>query len=169
MPQLPSGRHFAIQADSLTDMLENAARGIRTHELMVINDTAQLYAYLDVLYFRSGTARKIPPQYFDEAHTPPEKRVPYASGHTLATLIEQEIRHWTAADQNALFDFLLEFRTRQYLLDWLNAVEKVKDRIRQHGHWLARLQALWWDTGCHPLQPEQTINHEDVTDMDNGK
>ncbi|MEX0952101.1 MAG: hypothetical protein WDZ86_07450 [Gammaproteobacteria bacterium] len=57
MSQLPSGRHFALQAGSLAVMLDNATRGIRSHELMVINDTAQLYADLDVLYFRSVTLR----------------------------------------------------------------------------------------------------------------
>jgi len=154
MPQLASGRHIAIGTDSLNGLLEAVMTGFRIHELMSIQAPEHLSPYLDIYYFRPAESNDPAVEYTDAALTPPDGLVPYKSGHTLATLYTGW-QQWPAEDRQAFVDFMAEPRFSDYLNSLFAYIEDYKQAIRDNGPFTARVQAHWWDTGIHPLQPDR--------------
>ena len=152
MPQLPGGRHIAICADSVHELIERAARGLGTHELMAIESVAQLRPYIDVLYFRPGDDTETHSRVADGSNRLPIGWVSFRSGFTLAT-IEPEQARWAEEDRCAFEEFLQLERTRRFIQELLAYVQAAKVAILERGPFLARVLALWWHAGVHPLQP----------------
>jgi len=152
MPELPSGRHFALGTGPLSELLESVTDGFRIHELMAIETPEDLSRYLEIYYFRPCGEDEEATEYTEASLTPPDGMIPYRSGQTLKT-ISGEWSRWPDEDRQAFVDFLNEPRFRDYLNDLFDYVEEFRQTIRDSGPFAARVQAHWWDAGCHPLQP----------------
>ncbi len=155
MPMLPSGRHVALKADGLIRLIEDTYRGLRVHELMVIETPAHLYPHIDVCYFRTNTdGVAVLHVVSEQSRTPPSGLEMYPSGYTLKT-IEKELSNWSTADRIAFECFVHSSRNDHYLDTLLAEVTRHKQQILDHGGAsLSRLLALWWQAGVHPLQTE---------------
>lgn len=151
MPQLPSGRHVAIQATPLFDLIDAACTpdAVITR-LLQIEQRADLSPYIDVMFFREiadAPVLAIAPG----GESVPSGIVPFASGYTLAT-IHQAIRDWPPEDRRGFAEYLGSERMQTHLSALLDRVAEVKHRLGREGGFVLQLQALMWETGCHPVQ-----------------
>lgn len=160
MAQLPSGRHVAIQATPLFALIEAAwlPNAIITR-LLQIEMVADLSNHVDVMFFRASV--EAPTQEAAASGQPlPSALEPYASGYTLAS-IGTVSAGWPADDQEAFADYLASDPVQGFLLALLKEVGDAKYRLGREGDGMQRLQALMWETDCHPLQDE---NADDLAD-----
>ncbi len=153
MPQLPSGKHFAINDYELQEMFRKLAGGFRVHELMAIEKPADLLPYLNVLYFKP-TDDAVTHDYHEKSAKIPDGWQPYQSGFTVVT-IRKELKKWPVEDQRAFAEFLTGEFCQGYLQSMLQNVEMIKAALLEAGPHVARVQAWWWKLGIHPLQPEE--------------
>lgn len=61
---------------------------------------------------------------------------------------------WSIEDVAALKDFFATDRAQQFLANLLGKTIRWQQKILNEGPPIARLQALWWHEGVHPLQEE---------------
>lgn len=112
MPQLPSGKHVAISAARLIELLESAARGERYTEVFAILRADEFDSYIDVMFFRESAGNQ-------EQGAPGSQMIPnglesYPSGWTLETL-DTVAQGWTPEDRAAWDDYLASARVADYL------------------------------------------------------
>jgi hypothetical protein len=151
MPQLPSGKHFALNDYELRQMFLKLENGFRVHELMAIEKPEHLLPFVNVIYFKPSKDAMIYDNHEKSAKMP-EGWQPYQSGFTLLT-IRDELEQWPAEDRQAFAEFLSGAYYQDYLQSLLQDVEKVKSALLAEGPAIARVQAWWWKEGIHPLQP----------------
>ena len=160
MAQLPSGRHIAIQATPLFALIEAVClpNAIITR-LLEIEMVADLRPYIDVMFFHDSVETST--QEIAPGGKPlPSGIEPYVSGYTLAT-IGPVSTEWPVDDQDAFAEYLASEPVQGFLVALLNKVSQAKHRLGREGDAIQRMQALMWETGCHPLQDE---NDDDPTD-----
>lgn len=99
VPQLPSGRHFAISAESLVELFKRVLDGFRVDELMAIVSVEHLLNHIDVLCFRSaGAATRENTERTAEGSAPLSKGlVSYRSEFTVGSI--QARNHDLAKDR----------------------------------------------------------------------
>lgn len=154
MPQLPSGRHVAIQATPLFALMERALQGGVITRLLRIEHIEQLWPYVDVMYFLELPG--VSPVNVAPGGLPvPSDLEPYASGCTLAT-IGSELTGWSEADREAFDAYVASERVQVHLAALLREVTDLLDRLAREGEFETRLQALMWKTHCHPVQGDET-------------
>ena len=73
------------------------------------------------------------------------------TGATLEGILD-EGEAWPPGDWEAFAVYLRSAPFQSYLQGCFASVQKAKDRIRKEGRLAARVQVLWWEAGCHPLQ-----------------
>jgi hypothetical protein len=154
MAQLPSGRHVAIQATPLFDLIDAACTpdAVITR-LLQIERLADLSPYIDVLFFRE-VADAAALNLAQGGQPIPPGIEPFASGYTLAT-IHEAVHDWSPEDQRAFAEYIGSERVQTHLSALLERVSEVKHRLGREGDFVLRLQALMWETGCHPLQNDE--------------
>ncbi|MHB8679324.1 MAG: hypothetical protein ACYC7G_06280 [Rudaea sp.] len=154
MPQLPSGRHVAIQAAPLFSLMEDSMRaGAIITRLLRIERVEHLYPYIDVMFFieLDGARTEGAPG----GQPIPEGLQPFPSGFTLAS-IGAERATWPQTDRAAFATYLASDRVRAHLVALFNEVERLKQRLADEGDAETRLQVLWWKQNCHPVQGAET-------------
>lgn len=151
MPQLPSGRHFAIDTAPLQKILDDAQTAGGVHHLMNIDSIPKLFQHIEVLYFRPIGETPTDWTYCDDSIPRPTGFEPYPSGFNLET-IRSEYATWDAADQAAFVAFLNEERVSRYFEHSLSVIREHQERLLQVPSSLPGLLATWWKLGCHPLQ-----------------
>lgn len=151
MPQLPSGKHFAINDYDFRQLISKVGGGFHVHEFMVIEKTEHLLPYVNVLYFKP-VGQAVEHDYHERSGKIPDGWQPYQSGFTLGT-IGAEVATWTPDDQQGFAEFLAGEFCQYFLRSRLEEVEKVRTALLQEGPAVARVQAWWWKLGIHPLQP----------------
>lgn len=153
MPQLPSGRHVALDPSPLQDLVSSAYSKISTHELMEIESTNQLFSYINILYFLpKDNNSKLSLATFSMGL--PEGLAPYYSGFNLVT-IKNEMNNWVEKDKKAFISFLNETRTNLFLENILQTIQKYQNELMEHPHSLQGMLAQWWKLGIHPLQEDE--------------
>ena len=154
MAQLPSGRHVAIQATPLFDLIDAACTpdAVITR-LLQIERLADLSPYIDVLFFREAPDAAAP-TVAPGGQPVPSGLEPIASGYTLAT-IHEVVRDWSPEDQRAFAEYLGSERMQAHMSALLERVSEVKHRLGREGDFVLQLQALMWVTGCHPVQNDE--------------
>ncbi len=156
MPQLPSGKHIALDPSPLQNIITEAYEGLKVHELMAIENTPQLFSHIKVLYFRP-TEESSSMSLAAFSIVPPDGLEPYDSGYNLAS-IKNEVETWGNSDQKAFIDFLNETRTNRFLEELLEIVSKYQEQLTDQPTTLQGMIALWWKLGIHPLQEEDDID-----------
>lgn len=151
MAQLPSGRHVAIQATPLFELMDASCQpdAVIT-QLLQIERLSDLSPYIEVMFFRASREPVMLP-VAPGGHAVPPGLEPAESGYTLAT-IHEAICNWSLADQRAFAGYLESERVQEHLSALLEKVKEVKHLLAREGDFVQRMQALMWETGCHPLQ-----------------
>lgn len=157
MAQLPSGRHVAIQATPLFALIEAACvpEAVITR-LLQIETTADLFPFIDVMFFRESPDAS-PQEVAPGGHAIPSGLEPHVSGYTLAT-IREVLAEWPAVDRQSFAEYLASDRVQDFLAALLERVSQVKHQLGREGDFALRLQALMWETGCHPVQNEEVVD-----------
>ncbi len=153
MPQLSSGRHVGLDPSPLHQLLDRACDGIDAHELMALEAQPDLFAYINVLYFRQDAGGRSY-QLADQSTAPPVDLEPYPSGYDL-TSIQEELCSWSSADRHAFVGFLNEERTNAFLEGLLAIVRDEQENLLQQPASIPGLLATWWKMGIHPLQDSE--------------
>jgi hypothetical protein len=149
--QLPSGRHVALQATPLFDLLERVASDeCVITRLLRIERREHLWPYLDVMFFRAA-ADAAPVAIAPGGLCVPPGLAPFPSGFSLAG-IAPVLADWSAADREAFASYLVSGRVQAYLDALLGEVARVRGMIASEGDFTTRLQALMWQHGCHPVR-----------------
>lgn len=154
MPQLPSGRHIALDATPLEAIVDRAYEGLAAHELMALVTVEQLFSHVNVLYFRTsegGPTRALAAQ----SAALPEGLEPYPSGFSLSSM-QPEVERWSPEDQVALKQFLNSERTHDFLAGLLEVVRNLQKELLQQPATPQGMLATWWKLGIHPLQDDES-------------
>jgi hypothetical protein len=150
MPQLPSGKHIAIQATGFDALYDEAFNGTQAHKLMQIQTIADLYPYVEVIYF----VHDIKAEHGKNATGPqafPAGLRPAPGGYSLVA-IQHEFNHWSRQDRKAFQAYLESDRIRSFFAELLEDVKQKQEKLLKEGPELGRFLALCWKTGAHPLQ-----------------
>ncbi|HET9034297.1 MAG TPA: hypothetical protein VFN25_15510 [Dokdonella sp.] len=151
MAQLPSGRHIAIQATALFELIDASCMPDTViTRLLRIEREVDLFPYIEVMFFREAADAALP-EIAPGGQSVPAGIEPYESGYSLAT-IGAAIADWPPADQRAFAEYLDSGRVRNHLSALLDKVAEVKYRLGREGDFVLRFQALIWERGCHPVQ-----------------
>ena len=150
MPQLPSGRHIALDRQSLAQLIERMQDETFVNDLLVIERPNDLLPYIDLIYLQPGT-RAADIDYAEGSVPAPEDLEPVHSGFTLKN-INQAVKDWPEEDTQALIEFLRSKRTREFVADTLKIVAEEKKKLLAHPSFAVRCQAAYWLGGVHPLQ-----------------
>lgn len=152
MPQLPSGRHFALDYVPLWEAADAASAGSNIPAFMQIKTTADLAAYTRLLWLIPiGADSDEPVRLLDGSHAPPAGLTPIAAGFTaaqvdaLATSVADE-------DMEAIKAFLQNDRNLQIQQQTLAKVQACQQALLDHPELSIRIQAGWAQLGVHPLQ-----------------
>lgn len=154
MPQLPSGRQFALMPSPLDNLLKEGGHFGNIHKVLAIKTEADVARYVDVLYLvpesEAGSQEGV---LGLNAHSLP---IPPGMAFVPAgfKLSEWEDRSgWSEADRAAFREFLAG-RGALTLGEWLDTVKEGKAKLHETEAPLTRLLVAWWDAGCHPAQEE---------------
>ncbi len=155
MPQLPSGRHIALDPSPIQEIITKAFdSGFGVHGLMAIETIEHLYSHIDILFFRPRADNNdASVSLANFSLVTPDELEPYRSGYNLIS-IQDEFNQWSYADQKAFLNFLNEKRTNHFLGEILETVRKYQEELLEEPTSLQGLLATWWKMGCHPLQDE---------------
>lgn len=153
MPQLPSGRHFALDPAPLAELVRQVQQGKFVHALMALKTQEDAFGHIGVLYFRPRSGPGGVSVFADQSGIPPDQLEHYPSGFNLVT-IQHELARWSADDRNAFLAFLREKRVHEYLEGLLEAIREAQGRLLDNPSTLPGLLATWWALGVHPLQDE---------------
>ena len=157
MPQLPSGKHFALDPSPLQKIISDAYDGLKAHELMAIENIEQLFSHINIMYFRPAKEARDNLPLAKFSIVPPDDLEPYFSGFNLIS-IKDEFDSWCHEDQKAFAEFLNEKRTNSYLEGLLETVKEYQDQLTENPSTLQGMLALWWKLGIHPLQENEDKN-----------
>lgn len=158
MPQLFSGRHVGLDPKKLFRLFKEAEEGRFVHRLMAIHDTDALLRFLEVVELKSeeeGGGVVLNPSSVQSNLA--FKSVPTG---VFANNLEGLSLHWSQEEITEIHDFLFEPRTIDLREKLLVEVKKKQELLLLNSNPIARLQALWWTTNCHPAQEEQWDEHD---------
>lgn len=152
MPQLPSGREIGLQPERLEKLYQEAWEGRFVHEFMMIENTRDLLPYIDIVELKPAVGGRT-------VQLDPRSQAEGKAFHRVGSQISLDKVHllagaWPAGDIAALGEFLASERARKFLDHALARIREGQQRILAEAHPLARMQAVWWREGCHPLQEE---------------
>ena len=97
MPQMPSGRHVALDPAPLAELVQQVEQGKFVHKLMAIKTAADAFGHIGVNYFRPRGGADDTTIYADQSALPPEGLEQYPSGFNLVTF-QEELARWSADD-----------------------------------------------------------------------
>lgn len=155
MPQLPSGLLVGIDPTPLADLLKEAALPWNIHKAMAINNTRDLYPYIDVTLFipeANANANAATLEFRSDSLSRPPGLIPALSGYRLSQWSTLATR-WSEADKAAFEDFLAT-RAMSLFDEGLDTAHKIQELLRNTDDFNTRLLVGWWDAGCHPAQEE---------------
>ena len=155
MPQLPSGRHIAISANPLAELLNHASEAGNVHQVMGIDSVSKMLKYFEVLYLMPKEAAPdsaTVPDLRKESDIPPPDLVMFNSGFSLADW-DALTADWSEEDKEA-FQGFLDGRAKPLLDKAWQEVEAKQRDLRQGGTPLSRILAAWYEAGVHPAQEE---------------
>lgn len=152
MPQLPSGRHIALDPSRAGELTDGATKPFLTHKMMAIESVIDLLPYIHVIYFKPATNINDDRPINKFSNPLPEDMEMYDSGYTLAN-IKAEVDGWSDSDQQAFHEFLCGDALTCLLNDLYKNICDTRDILAQYPPAsTAGLMAAWWQAGCHPLQ-----------------
>lgn len=153
MPQLPSGRHFAVDFDLgwLASALDELTpSGIVA--TMSVKSVKDLEPYTRLLWLTPKNAEdNQTTPCLQGSLTPPADLTPMWSGRTMATL-DELASETTEDDMTAIREFLQSDRFQQTLKGLFEDVVEVQEELVRHPNLTVRTQAAWAKMDVHPLQ-----------------
>ncbi|WP_395739945.1 hypothetical protein [Prosthecobacter sp.] len=154
MPQLPSGRHFALDVEHLYKLIEDAFKAQWVHKLMAIEKVEDLHPYIGIVLLRPAEQDMVSQVLAKGSLPVSETLEPLPSGYNLAN-VHELTSTWSEEDQTAFQAFLKEARLQTHLQNQLQAVEEAKEKLLGQPDTTAGLLATYWKMGCHPLQEQE--------------
>lgn len=152
MPQLPSGRHFALDFQPLLEALRAAESGHHIPRVMEIQTLRDLHPYIRLLWLLPISADSDHPLNLHKDSTiPPPGLTPIPTGHTAAQM-DQLADEVSAEDLIAIQDFLQSETIQKNIHNALAAVIDMQNFLLDHPQLRIRVQAGWSKLGVHPLQ-----------------
>ena len=154
MPQLPSGRHVAININPLVALLREAENIGNVHKIMAIKTLADLDPYIEVIYLVPGADSEgsSDRDFRSDSLPVPPGLVQADSGYRVSDW-DQLTADWSEADKTSFRQFL-EGRGALLLQKGLDVALDVKKLLRNASSPAIRILAGWCDAGCHPSQEE---------------
>ncbi|TCV81272.1 hypothetical protein [Sulfurirhabdus autotrophica] len=161
MPQLPSGRHVAIDPYPLLELLDDSDNAANIHKILPIDSISKMMDWLLVAYFitpEDAHGKGIDPKMGEGSLTPPPGLVYMRTGFTLSRWDELAV-DWSKEDRTAMMAFLSEPRYLDYMEHRLMNVKQRQQRILSSDSVTTKLLAGMWMAGIHPAQDE---NHQTI-------
>jgi len=152
MPQLPSGRHVAVNAEPIQALIDKAYETVPPAAFLAIKSRLDLLPYIKVIYLREASGGDIVQEHMASQPVPPGMEA-YDSGYNLLN-IKDEVQSWSREDQEAFMDFLNSERFETFLDGVFQTVQKVRTELQEHGTFLQQVASYWWQAGVHPAQDD---------------
>lgn len=153
MPQLPSGRHVAVDPEPLTTLTRGVASPYNAHHLMAIEELGDLFRWLDILVLAPTKTWK--PAERERARAVPGAPAGFVGVPTSFRLADWRscAGGWSEEDRAAMLAFIDE-RVRPWLHDDMELVRRCQKALRESPQTPAGMLAAMWEAGCHPLQDD---------------
>ena len=155
MPQLPGGRHVAIHAKPLADLLGDANNPANVHKIMAIASHHDLEAYIEVIFLvpeAEAGDQVHASKFFDNSLPRPPGLVSFRSGYCISDW-PVLTKDWSDPDKLAFREFL-NVRGVAVYDDWLAQVRLAQESMRKSSEMTTNILAAWMAAGCHPAQEE---------------
>ena len=153
MPQLPGGRHVAINTTPLSALLGDAGNPGNVHKIMAIAAFKDLDAYIEVLFLvpAIAPAAQLPAPELRSGSMPcPPGLVLVDSGYRLSDWSELT-QDWDEPDKTAFRDFL-NGPAAALFAESMIEVRRTQEAMRVSPKFMTRLLTASCDCGCHPAQ-----------------
>lgn len=155
MPQLPSGRHLAIDPAPLVQQTEDRNKPQFVHHFMAVKDVASLAHWLDLHYFMSEEEARDNVKAVDLTYgslVAPAGLVSMGTGYWLADWRTLAVS-WTDDDRAAMADWLGSDRVKEQFNYWLKLAERLQQKmLSENAVPLIRTLATMYEQGVHPQQ-----------------
>lgn len=171
MPQLPSGRHVAIDPYRLAALLDDASNPANIHKILAIDSLSKMMNWFEVVYFvtpEEANGDGVETELGAGSLTPPPGLVALRTGCPLSRW-EALAVDWSEEDRAAMRSFLTEPRIEDYMEHRLSVVRQQQQNLLSSDKFTVRLLAGWWMAGIHPAQEEdwdETWGQEESTEWD---
>lgn len=163
MPQLPSGRHIAIDPSPFLELMKSASHFSNIHKVMAIASVPNLLPWLDLMYLvEPGTANMNLQKYelTDSSFTPPPGLLALNANCRLSRW-EALAKDWPPEDCAAMKSFLASERCNQYLTKLVYIAQLQQELFLVGDDFLPKLLAGWYANGIHPAQEESWSEGDD--------
>jgi len=152
MPQLPSGRYISVCNEKLDQLIDQAKEGVGVHRAMAIIDDATLARFLEVIELIPDEAGE--DMALHPASESTSLRFKSRSTGVYTNDLAGLAKDWSQEDMDAIHAFLASPRAVKFRADLLAEVARFQDWLLHKSKGVVRMQALWWQAGCHPSQDE---------------
>lgn len=154
MPQLPSGRHVALEPEPLNKLIDDVVneRTAAIWPLLAMECPNDCIKHFELVYMETSCDGDIPS--LAKASVPIDSALRKVhTGLTLSDVLA-DTSDWSSEDKEFFCEFLSSERVQAFLVDHFDHVQKVKTALLEHGSSLQKWQTQTWLSGCHPLQNE---------------
>lgn len=155
MPQLPGGRHVAINATPLAALLDDANNPVNAQKIMAINSPHDLEAYIEVIFLMpeaEAADRGFDTEFINNSLPRPPGLFAVRSGFCLSDW-PVLTRDWNDEDKVAFREFI-DGRGAETFDRCMAEVGIAQDAMRNASEMTAKILAAWMAAGCHPAQEE---------------
>jgi hypothetical protein len=158
MPQLPSGRHVAIDPTPFLELAKDIDNPFNAHKIMAIQSWPDLWPWLELQILVPEADAS------EEDRRRAAEQKPLGPPGLIATYPGTRLDKWRAfttgwseADIQAIQD-LLDHRAKKHFQKHLDHAKQLQAVLLENPDTLAEVLAHLWKAECHPLQTEEPID-----------
>lgn len=154
MPQLPSGRHVALEPQPLNQLIDDVVneRAVAIWPLLAIASPNDCINHFELVYMEPTGDGDTPSLATGSVPLDAALRKVH-TGLTLGDVLA-DTSDWSREDKEFFCEFLSSERVQAFLAHHFDHVQEVQAELREHGSSLQKWEAQTWAAGCHPLQDE---------------
>ncbi|MCC7516754.1 MAG: hypothetical protein IT470_05370, partial [Pseudomonadales bacterium] len=156
MPQLPSGKHVAVQFDSSIISHLNEPKASSVPWVMALQQPEDLYRWLLVYYLQPdhGGSAINAKEFHSRSSSPPENHLLIPTGMRLSQW-EKLTNEWSAEDKKSMRDWMEGPMYECLVQPMLEQAKWAQQWLESSNEFMVKTSVLWWKAGVHYAQEEQ--------------
>lgn len=152
MPQLPSGRHVALDPSPLNQLIDDVLheRTLAHWPLLAIESPNDCLKHIEINYMEPVLDVGAP--NLAKGSLPIDSTLRQVRTGLTVENVLADASDWSREDKEFFCDFLSSERVRDFLDNHFENIKQIQASLREDGSFLQKWQAQTWAAGCHPIQ-----------------